>query len=190
MNSFYSDDELREIGFKRLGRNVRISRKSSVYSPETISIGDNVRVDDFCILSGNIVIGSYIHISAYTALYGRYGITLEDYVTISGRVLIYSQNDDYSGQYMTNPMVPPEYTNVTGGPVFIRKHAIIASGSVILPSVTMGEGSCLGAMSMLKEDAEAWYVYAGVPAKKRKERMRDILKYEKELLLNINKSKL
>ena len=190
MNSFYQEDELKKIGFKSFGKNVKISRKASVYSPESISIGDNVRVDDFCILSGNISIGSYIHISAYTALYGLNGITLEDFVTISGRVLIYSQNDDYSGHHMTNPMVPAEYTNVTGGPVLIKKHTIIAAGSIILPSVTMGEGSCLGAMSMLKANTEPWWVYAGVPAVKRKERHKDILKYEEELLLNINKSKL
>jgi len=189
MNSFYSDDELKEIGFRSFGTNVKISRKASVYSPGSITIGDNVRVDDFCILSGKISVGSYIHISAYTALYGLNGITLEDFVTISGRVLIYSQNDDYSGRHMTNPMVPAEYTNVTGGPVLIKKHTIIAAGSIILPAVTMGEGSCLGAMSMLKSDTEPWWVYAGVPAVKRKERFREILKYEAELLSNINKSK-
>lgn len=69
-NSFYSISELKLLGLKRLGQNVYISRKSSIYSPENISIGDNVRIDDFCILSGNITLGNYIHIAAYTALYG------------------------------------------------------------------------------------------------------------------------
>jgi len=187
MDSFYTEEELKAIGFKKLGRNLKISRKASVYSPELITIGDNVRVDDFCILSGNITIGSYIHISAYTALYGLNGITLEDFVTISGRVLVYSQNDDYSGRFMTNPMVPAKYTDITGGPVVIKKHAIVAAGSVILPSVTMGEGSCLGAMSLLKENAAPWWTYAGVPAKKMKERSRELLKFEEELTQNNNK---
>ena len=54
MNSFYTENELKQIGFKRIGENVLISRKASIYQPELIEIGNNVRIDDFCILSGNI----------------------------------------------------------------------------------------------------------------------------------------
>ena len=56
MNSFYTVEELGKIGFKKLGKNVLISKKSSIYTPENISIGDNVRIDDFTILSGTIEI--------------------------------------------------------------------------------------------------------------------------------------
>ena len=62
MNSFYSDEELKKIRFKSLGENVLISKKASIYSPEKIIIGNNVRIDDFCILSGNIQIGNHVHI--------------------------------------------------------------------------------------------------------------------------------
>ena len=48
---FYSREQLKKIGFKSLGKNVLISDKTSIYSPENISIGNNVRVDDFSILS-------------------------------------------------------------------------------------------------------------------------------------------
>lgn len=70
MDSFYSRSELEHIGFATIGKNVLLSRKASIYSPAMISIGDNVRIDDFCILSGCIGIGSQVHISAYVALYG------------------------------------------------------------------------------------------------------------------------
>jgi acetyltransferase-like isoleucine patch superfamily enzyme len=180
--SFYSPSELQEMGFGSLGSNVLISRKASVYSPHLMQIGDHVRVDDFCILSGAITLGSYIHISAYTALYGRNGISVADFATISGRVLIYSQNDDYSGEFMTNPMVPAEYTNVRGGEVRIEKHVIIGAGSVILPALTIGEGACIGAMSLVKSDAEEWMVYAGVPVKLKGLRNRDIIELEKQFI--------
>jgi galactoside O-acetyltransferase len=180
--SFLNTEELQNFGFKSFGSNVLISRKASIYSPQLISIGNNVRVDDFCVLSGNITLGSYIHISAYTALYGRYGITVADFATISGRVSIYSQNDDYSGNFLTNPMVPVQYSNITGGEVFINKHAIIAAGCIILPNLTIGEGACLGAMSLLKTNAEAWMVYAGVPAKLKGPRNTRILELEKQML--------
>ena len=67
-SSFYSQKELTSIGFKSIGTNVLISKKASFYSPEEISIGNNVRIDDFCILSGKITLGSNIHISAFCAL--------------------------------------------------------------------------------------------------------------------------
>ncbi|MFZ4546062.1 MAG: acyltransferase [Bacteroidales bacterium] len=180
--SFLTIVELQNYGFKAIGTNVLISRKASIYSPHLISIGNNVRVDDFCVLSGNITLGSYIHISAYTALYGRYGITVADFATISGRVFIYSQNDDYSGNFLTNPMVPVEYSNITGGEVFIDKHAIIAAGCIILPDITIGEGACIGAMSLLKSSAEPWMVYAGIPAKLKGPRNKKILELEKQFL--------
>lgn len=76
MNDFYSEKELKKMKFKRIGKNVQISKKSSIYSPDKIEIGNNVRIDDFAILSGNIIIGDFVHISAYVALYGRFGIEL------------------------------------------------------------------------------------------------------------------
>ena len=62
--SFYNEEELKEIGLKVYGKNVLISRNATIYGADKISIGDNVRIDDFCILSGNISLGSYIHIAA------------------------------------------------------------------------------------------------------------------------------
>lgn len=182
MNSFYTEKELKALDFKKIGKNVLISRKSSIYTPNQIEIGNHVRIDDFCILSGSIKLGSYIHISAYTALYGKYGISLENFSTVSGRVLIYSQNDDYSGAFMTNPMIPSEYTNVTGGPVEIRKHAIIGAGTIILPNLIIGEGSAVGAMSLVNKSLESWGIFAGVPAKYLKPRNKNILEIEKKLI--------
>jgi dTDP-4-amino-4,6-dideoxy-D-glucose acyltransferase len=186
--SFYSDKELKAIPFKHIGKNVLISRKTSIYSPDEISIGDHVRIDDFCILSGNIEIGSYIHISAYTALYGRNGIILEDYSTISARVLIYSQNDDYSGEFMTNPLLPEHLTNVTGGLVKFEKYSIIGAGSMVLPSVTIGEGAVIGAMSLVTKDISPWTVNFGIPAGYKRDRKQNIKLLVKEFELNHLKS--
>lgn len=78
--SFYSEEELKEIGLKSYGKNVLISRNATIYGADKISIGDNVRIDDFCILSGNISLGSYIHIAAYCGLFGGdAGIIMEDF---------------------------------------------------------------------------------------------------------------
>jgi acetyltransferase-like isoleucine patch superfamily enzyme len=180
-SSFYTKSELNQIGFNKIGKNCLISRKASIYSPESINLGDNVRIDDFCILSGSLNIGSFIHISAFTSFFARYHVEIENFVTISARVLVYTQNDDYSGKFMTNPMVPVELTNVSGGQVKFQKHSIVGAGCVILPGIVLNEGACLGAMSLAKTDLAAWSIYAGIPCKFIKTRNREVLELEKLL---------
>lgn len=183
MNSFYSVGELAELSFKAVGNNVYISKKASIYGSDKIIIGSNVRIDDFCILSGNITIGDNVHIAAGTYLYGGdAGITICDFANISSRNAIYAVSDDYSGVTMSNPMIPDEYKNVFERQVIIGKHVIIGSGCTILPGVTIPEGVALGAMSLVKSDLEEWFIYAGVPAKKIKKRSKELLLLENQFI--------
>lgn len=180
MNSFYTQSELEQIGFLKIGNNVLISKKASIYSADKITIGNNVRIDDFCILSGKVSIGNYIHIAAYTALYGgNSGISIADFVNISSKVSIYAISDDYSGKTMTNPMVPEKYKNVTDEEVIVEKHVIVGSGSVILPGLKIGEGSSFGAMTLINRDSQEWTINAGIPFRKIKNRSRELLKLER-----------
>ncbi len=174
--SFYSEEELQEIGFKSVGKDVLISRHISFYSPEQISIGSHVRIDDFCILSGNISIGNYVHIAAGCYLFaGEYGIIFKDYTGLSSRSVVYAATDDYSGEYMSNPTIPDEYRNVIGGKVIFEKHVLIATGCTILPGVTVAEGTAVGAMSLVNNNLPEWSICYGIPAQKIKERKKNIL---------------
>lgn len=169
-NSFLNIEELSQIGLKNYGANVLISRNVSFYSPETISLGNNVRIDDFCILSGDITIGSQVHISAYSALYGRFGIRMEDYTGLSPRCTIFSAMDDFSGEFLIGPMVAKSKTHVTGGLVLIKRHSQIGAGSILFPNIVIEEGVAVGALSLINKNLDAWTIYAGVPAKKIKNR--------------------
>lgn len=173
--SFYTRDELLGLGFKSVGENVLLSRKASVYGAGNISIGDNVRIDDFCILSGHITLGSNIHISAYVALYGAMGIELEDYTGISPRSTVYSAMDDFSGEYLIGPVHPEESINVTGGKVVLKRFTQIGCNCVLFPALTVGEGSVVGAMSLVAKDLAPWGIYAGVPCRRLKDRSRGLL---------------
>ena len=176
MTSFYTPEELAALGLKAYGRDVCISRKASIYGAEHISLGDHVRIDDFCLLSGQITLGSYIHLAAGVLLFaGDAGISIGDYSTLSSRCAVYALTDDYSGAAMTNPTVPEAYTHVTRQPVTIGRHVIVGTGSTILPGVNVGEGCAVGAMSLLSRDCEPWGVYHGIPAGRRRERSRDLL---------------
>ena len=114
MTSFYNENELKEIGFKSIGKNVLLSRKASIYGAKNISIKGNTRIDDFCILSGNLSIGSHVHITAVVFLFGGdSGIVLEDFVGVSSRTAIYAKSDDYLGEGLTNPTIPDKYRKIS-----------------------------------------------------------------------------
>jgi acetyltransferase-like isoleucine patch superfamily enzyme len=182
---------LEAIGFSSVGSNVLISDRASIYGASRIDIGNNVRIDDFCVLSagaGGIVIGNYIHLAVYSSLIGRGRITLNDFCNISSRVSIYSSSDDYTGATMTNPMVPEEFTGVTHADVTLGRHVIVGSGSVVLPGVTLMDGAAVGALSLVRDDCQAYGVYAGTPANYVRERKREMLDAEKRLLASIRRS--
>jgi galactoside O-acetyltransferase len=179
--AWLSEQQMHGMGFAGFGKNVLLSDKASYYNCGNICFGNNVRVDDFCVLSagdGGIEIGSNIHIAIYSSLIGAGKISLNDFCNISSRVSIYSSNDDYSGAFLTNPMVPSEFTNVQHADVNICRHVIVGSGSIILPGVTLEEGGAIGALSLVKNDCQAFGIYAGVPAVCIGERKRDLLALE------------
>lgn len=175
---------LEALGFASIGDNVRLSDRASIYGAERIHIGSNVRIDDFCVLSageGGIVLGDYIHIAVYSSLIGAGKITLADFCNISSRVSIYSSSDDYSGEWMTNPMVPHQFTNVSNADIRFGRHVIVGSGSVILPGVTLEDGVAIGALSLVSNNCRQFTICAGIPAVPIKNRSRNILELEKQL---------
>lgn len=183
--AWLTPEQINEMGFAKIGENVFLSDKASYYNCKNIRIGNHVRIDDFCVLSagkGGIDIGNYIHIAVFSSLIGAGNISLADFANISSRVAIYSSNDDYSGEFMTNPMVPAEFTNVQHGDVKIGRHVIIGAGSIILPNVILEEGVAVGALSLIRKNCETFSIYSGSPAKKIGERKRDLLVLEKRLL--------
>lgn len=175
VTSFYSSDELADMGFMHIGNDVKISRNARFYGIDKISIGNNVRIDDFCILSGNITIGSHIHIAAYVALYGACGIVLEDYTGISSMSTIYSAIDDFGGDFLVGPIHDDNLTNVTGAPVILHKYSQICAHTLIFPGVEIGEGSVIGACSMVRHSVDDWGVYVGIPVKRLKDRRKIML---------------
>ena len=172
---FYTREQLEKIGFKSIGDDVLISDKTSIYNAKNISIGSNVRIDDFCILSageGGIEIGSNIHIACGVTMIGQGKITLADFSNVSGKCSVYSSSDDYSGEYLIGPCSPTNLTNVDHRPVYIGSFAIIGAGSVVLPGSVIPEGCGFGALSLVNGEYEPHKLYGGAPAKYIKDRKR------------------
>jgi acetyltransferase-like isoleucine patch superfamily enzyme len=188
-SKYYTENELQNYGFKSLGKNIKISSDCRIYGAENISLGNNIRIDDFTILvavSGFIKIENYVFIAKGCHLSGAKGIILNDFSSMAANTIIYSASDDYSGKYMTAQAIPSKYTKLTGGLVNIGKHVIIGSSCNIFGPSIIGEGCSIGTMSLIMKDTEPWGIYAGIPAKRIKDRSKDLQKLEADFLNEIN----
>ena len=177
---YLTSKEVKAMGFKSVGRQVLISRTARIYHPELMTVGSHVLIDDFTVLNGEIHIGNYVHISSHTALYcGKASITLEDYVGISSHMAIYATSDDFSGASLNNPTVPPAFRFEKDLPVVIKKHVLFGTGCKVLPGVTLGEGCSFGSDCVVNKSTEPWGIYVGAPARRIRERSKDLLKFER-----------
>ena len=182
MNGYLSREEVLALGFASVGEDVQISDKVCFYGAAKMRIGSHVRIDDFCILIGSVTLGNYIHIANYTAIHASAGsFTMGSYSTLSSRVAVYAASDDYSGEYMTNSVVPSQYTHIISSDIVIGEHVVVGSGSTLLPGAVLPDGVALGAMSLVKTSLSPWCIYAGIPAKKIRDRAQNCLELSKQL---------
>jgi dTDP-4-amino-4,6-dideoxy-D-glucose acyltransferase len=162
-----TDRELQGLGLARIGRDVRIDRTARFFGAEDVSIGSHVRIDSFAVITagpGAVTIGDHVHLGVGVCLFGTAGVEIGDFASLSGRVSIYSTNDDFVGGHLTGPTVPAELRRVHAAPVTLGRHALVGTGSVILPGVRLGLGAAVGALSLVKSEVADGELVAGVPA--------------------------
>lgn len=181
--SYLKMKDLELIGFKHIGKMVKVSSKASIYNPESIQLGDFSRIDDFCVISGSVTIGKYVHIAPFCLVAGgEKGIVMEDFSGLAYGVQVFSQSDDYTGRTLTNPTISAKFKNEYKAEINIGRHVIIGARSIVLPGVNVAEGCSVGAMTLINKSTDPWGVYVGVPAKRIKERKKDLLDLEKQFL--------
>jgi acetyltransferase-like isoleucine patch superfamily enzyme len=183
---YYSKEELKKFKFSSIGENVFIKKNACLYFTENINIKSNVRIDDNVIIVASnknnpVKIGNHVHIASNCYLAGSNGIEMSDYSGLGPGVIILSGSDDYSGKKLTNPTVPRKYTGGKSGKVKLHKHVIIGANSIILPKITINEGSSVGALSLVNRNLSGWGIYFGSPVVMIKQRSKNILKLEKKI---------
>lgn len=183
---YFSPSELELLGFRRLGQNVRISKRVEIQDPAVVSISDNVRIDAFVVIttgkSGFVSIGENTHIADSVRLSGAGGITIGRYVGIATKVNLLSSSDDYSGNSMVGPLTPPGSANGKYAETRVDDFAVIGTASTVFPGCSLSEGVAVGAMSLVNKRLAPWGVYSGVPAKFLKRRSQKMLGYLGEVV--------
>jgi acetyltransferase-like isoleucine patch superfamily enzyme len=163
----YGLGELRDLGIRVLGTDVRVDRSVRFFGAENISLGNRVRIDCFGLLSAGpagIAIGNNVHIAAGCYLFGAdAAITLDDFTCLSSVVTLHASTDDFVQGFLTNPTVHFAFRNVTSAPIHLERHALIGSHSVVLPGVTLGYGAAVGACSLVRKSVPSLAVAQGNP---------------------------
>jgi len=178
---YFETEELKDVyKFKNIGKNVRISKAANIVGSENISLGNNIRIDNFTNIickNGYINIGDHNHVASGCFILGTGGVEMGDFVGLAMGVQLISSSDNYDGSTLTNPMVGIENSKPYTKKIILGDHNLIGTNTVILPGAKIGEGVSVGALTLVKTDQKLldWYVYFGIPAKKLKKRKKDLL---------------
>lgn len=103
----------------------------------------------------NLSMGAYACLSEDVDCYSVDSITVGDQATVSQGVKLCTAGHDISSKTM----------ELTYAPINIRTNAWVASWSIILPGVTIGEGAVVAAGTVVTKDVEPWSVVGGNPAR-------------------------
>lgn len=180
---FLSRDVLETLGFATLGDDVLIHTTAVIVDCSKIALGSRIRIDPYVIISnrGGVKFGNNVHIGSHSVLAGYAAIHFDDFVNISHHVGIYTSNEDLSGRTLSNPTVPGFGAAKTASISFGR-HSAVGAHSMVLPGAVFAEGSVLGAMSRISRPMKPWTAYAGIPARRMRERARGALVEEQQYL--------
>lgn len=130
----------------RLGGGTSIHRRCKFFHVGKLSVGNNTVINFGCYLDN------------------RRGITIGNNVGIAHNTKIYTLGHD-----LNDPQFKTKGTTVT-----IKDNVFIFSNALIMPGVTIGEGAIVLAGSVVTKDVEPWTIVGGNPAKKIRERSREI----------------
>ena len=182
MSDFYSEFELSNLGLRSYGNNVLVSKDTKIIDFSRLELGDNVRIDPYCIFTfgetGYIKIGSNVHVADKVRIVGAGGVEIMNFANIGIGSTILSCSDDYSGDFMMGPMAPSDSTNLNIKKIILAEYSVVATQSVLFPGSDLGEGSVLGAMSLAHRPLKPWTVYFGIPAVPIKKRSKGMTKFK------------
>lgn len=168
-----------------VGEDVFISGNVEIRRPDLVSVGNHVAIDTGFYLTTSAKIEDYIHIAPYVTVIGgaRGALIMQNFSGISAGCRIICGSDDYLGTGLTGPAIPEKYhAQIKFAPVVLEKFALLGTSAVVMPGVTIGEGSVVGACSLVTKDTQPWSVYVGTPARRVKDRPKDkIVGYAREM---------
>lgn len=145
-----------------------------VLRPEVVAVGDQSRVDSFVKLEGGLglTIGRQTHVASFAHLgVGGGRLVVGDAVGICSGAKVLSGTALPEGRSMS-AAAPALWQSIVRGVTTIGDYACICTNAVVLPGVTIGTGAIVAAGAVVTGDVPPWEVWAGVPARRVRQRER------------------
>jgi galactoside O-acetyltransferase len=149
---------------KSIGKNVIIGKTVRIRQPELVEIGDNVIIDDFTYISGNISIGNYVHIASGCNFQSAdKKIVIGNHCGFASGVKVFAVSSDFLHPDFDMPCYPPEIRR--GGiknDISFSDFCLIGANTVIQPGVILPEGVAISANALVSpRNFEPWFLYFG-----------------------------
>jgi len=120
------------------GQQVRLRMPVVIYEPEKLVLGNKVDIGEFTVIRANG------------------GVTIGDRVLIAAGAVITSREHSID---------LPRWSVTQDAAVTIADDVWIGAGAIVLPGVSIGQGSVVAAGAVVTGDVAAFTVVAGVPAR-------------------------
>lgn len=153
-------------GLRSCGRGVKVFQSCRIFPPGQVSLGDHCQVDEGVWLlagAGTIEVGCHVHLAFGCSVSGGGDCRIGDFAGIAAGVRLITGSEVADGSGLTNPTIPPPYRAVRRGQIGIGAHALVFTGTVVLPDVEIGEGAVIGAGCVVHRNLKPWCIYAGNP---------------------------
>jgi acetyltransferase-like isoleucine patch superfamily enzyme len=168
----HGDGAFERSQFRRIGGHVIFEAGVMVWHPETIILGENVYVGHGAMLKGyynsTMEIGDNTWIGQQVFIHSGGGVRIGNCVGIGPAVKILTSAHAEEGVE-----IPILFSRIETAPVIIEDDCDLGVGSIILPGVTVGRGTQVGAGAVVTKSVPPYSVVAGVPAKVLRSRLDD-----------------
>ena len=174
--------------FNKFGEDVFLGKYCDITRPQLCEIGNHSAIDSFFYCTTKLLVGDYVHVSAHVSAIGGASsyLKLDDFsfVAMGSRLICGSEN--YTDDVLIGPTIPMKYKgDIKIAPITFERFSGVGVNVVVMPGVTIAEGSVVGANSLVTKSTEPWTVYIGTPARPVKTRPHvKIFEYAKELGYN------
>jgi acetyltransferase-like isoleucine patch superfamily enzyme len=172
--------------FANIGTDVCIGPNVDIRRPHLVSIGNHVAIDNGAFITTAAEIGDYVHIGPYITVIGGENarLVMGHFTNLAAGCRVICGSDRFLGDGLIGPAsLPAQFKDTMKlAPVVLENFANVGTNAVIMPGVTLAEGSVVGACSLVTRSTEPWTIYTGSPAKPLKTRPREkMIEYAAQL---------